>query len=57
MDFCGKCGSVMVAKKQGAKTILVCRKCGSKMEDYKPMEIEEDIENRHELLRRFGYKR
>jgi transcription factor S len=34
----------MVAKKQGVKTILVCRKCGNKLEDYKPMEIAEEIE-------------
>jgi DNA-directed RNA polymerase subunit M len=44
MDFCNKCGNVMVAKKQGSKTILTCRKCGFKMDDYKPVEIAENIE-------------
>jgi DNA-directed RNA polymerase subunit M len=44
MDFCKKCGSVLVAKKQGSKTILSCRKCGFKIEDYKPLEIAEDVE-------------
>jgi DNA-directed RNA polymerase subunit M len=44
MDFCNKCGSVLVAKKQGKKTILSCRKCGFNMEDYRPLEIAEDVE-------------
>ncbi len=43
MDFCKKCGTVLVAKKEGEKTVLFCRKCGTVLEDYKPMEIEEDV--------------
>lgn len=44
MDFCNKCGIVLVAKKENDKTLLVCRKCGLKVKDYKPMEIAENVE-------------
>jgi DNA-directed RNA polymerase subunit M len=44
MDFCSKCGSVMVAKRERNKTVLVCRKCGTKVDDYKPLEIAENVE-------------
>ncbi|MBI4020144.1 MAG: transcription factor S [Candidatus Aenigmarchaeota archaeon] len=43
MDFCDKCGTVMVAKKEKDKTILICRKCGHKVKNYKPLEIEESL--------------
>jgi DNA-directed RNA polymerase subunit M len=43
MEFCPKCGLVCVSKKEKNKTILVCRKCGYKIKDYKPIEIKEDI--------------
>ena len=45
MNFCEKCGSVLVAQKEkGEKVVLVCRKCGFKLKDYKPLEISEDVE-------------
>jgi DNA-directed RNA polymerase subunit M len=44
MDFCKKCGAVLVAKKEKTKTVLVCRKCGYKVDDYKPMEIAENVD-------------
>ena len=30
MDFCDKCGSVVVPQKKGAKVVLICSKCGKK---------------------------
>ena len=46
MNFCEKCGSVMVAKEENKKTILVCRKCGFSVKDYKPLEIEEVVQKK-----------
>lgn len=43
MDFCEKCGTVMVSRKEKDKTILICKKCGHKVKNYKPLEIEENI--------------
>lgn len=43
MHFCPTCGLVCVSKKEGNKTVLVCRKCGHKIKDYKPIEIKENI--------------
>ena len=46
MEFCEKCSSVLVAKKEKTKTVLVCRKCGFKLKDYKPMQISESIKKK-----------
>ncbi len=43
MHFCPTCGLVCVSKKEKNKTILVCRKCGYKIKDYKPIEIKEEV--------------
>ena len=43
MDFCKKCGTVLVAKKEKNTTVLICRKCGKSIKDYKPLEISEKI--------------
>ena len=43
MEFCEKCSSVMVAKDERTKTILMCRKCGHKVTEYQPLEISEDV--------------
>ncbi len=43
MHFCPKCGLVCVSKREKSKTFLVCRKCGHKIKDYKPIEIKEEI--------------
>ncbi|MCE4604188.1 MAG: transcription elongation factor [Aeropyrum sp.] len=32
MKFCPKCGGVMLPKREGDKTLLVCNSCGYKME-------------------------
>lgn len=39
MDFCNKCGSVLVMKEDKGKQILVCRKCGNKKQHFKHMAI------------------
>lgn len=44
MNFCDKCGSVLVVQKEKDKAILICRKCGYKLKDYKPLEISEKME-------------
>ena len=43
MQFCEKCKAVLVTKKEGDKTLLICRKCGHRVRDYKPVEISETI--------------
>lgn len=48
MDFCKKCGSVLVAKEEKNKTVLVCRNCGYKRKNYKPVEIEESVQKKPE---------
>jgi DNA-directed RNA polymerase subunit M len=39
MQFCPKCGLVCVTKREGGKTVLVCRKCGYRIEDCHPATI------------------
>ena len=46
MEFCEKCNSVMVAKAEKDKVVLVCRKCGCRSEKYKPLEITENVKKR-----------
>jgi DNA-directed RNA polymerase subunit M len=44
MEFCEKCNSVLVTKREGNKNILTCRNCGYKLKDYEPMKITEVME-------------
>jgi DNA-directed RNA polymerase subunit M len=44
MEFCEKCGSVLIAKREGERVFLFCRKCGDKADYYKPLEIDEKVE-------------
>jgi DNA-directed RNA polymerase subunit M len=30
MEFCSKCGGLMIPKKSGSKVVLICRRCGRK---------------------------
>jgi len=46
MNFCDKCGTVMVSKEEKGKMFLVCRKCGQKTKDYKPLEITERVDKK-----------
>jgi DNA-directed RNA polymerase subunit M len=46
MDFCEKCGFVLVSKKEKDKVFLICRKCGHRVTHYKPLEISENVEKK-----------
>lgn len=40
MQFCEKCGGLLIPKRSGKKTVLICRRCGKKkspkgMKDFK----------------------
>lgn len=39
MEFCEKCGGVLVPQKKGKKTILVCRKCGKRKMSAKKKDV------------------
>ncbi len=43
MNFCKKCGSLMIAKEVNKETVLIFRTCGHKLLKYKRHEIEEEI--------------
>ncbi len=30
MEFCSKCGGLMIPKKSGSRVVLICRRCGKK---------------------------
>jgi DNA-directed RNA polymerase subunit M len=45
MIFCQKCGSVMMPKKEGAKTTMVCMRCGFKKVEAVETKFSEKIEN------------
>ncbi|MBU0953684.1 MAG: transcription factor S [Nanoarchaeota archaeon] len=46
MEFCDKCGTVLVSKEEKGKTALICRKCNRKLKEYKPLEIAENMKKR-----------
>jgi len=46
MQFCPKCGSIMIVKEQKGKKLLVCRKCGYKLKAAKKITIKETIEKK-----------
>jgi DNA-directed RNA polymerase subunit M len=46
MDFCDKCGTIMVAKEEKGRVVLTCRKCGRKTKEYKPLEINEQVKKK-----------
>lgn len=46
MEFCEKCGTILVAKERKNKVVLICKKCGYKTKNYKPLEVSEDIEKK-----------
>lgn len=41
MQFCPKCGGILVPKKDGRKTTVVCPKCGYKSKEVEQTKIEE----------------
>ena len=45
MQFCPKCGSLMIPKKEGSKTIAVCSRCCHKSSDLKDMSLKENVKS------------
>ncbi|HDD46438.1 MAG TPA: transcription factor S [Candidatus Aenigmarchaeota archaeon] len=43
MDFCPKCGTALVRKKDNNQIVLYCRKCGYTTKEYKPVSISEKM--------------
>lgn len=43
MQFCPKCGSILMPKKQASKTILACPRCSYKTKDIEKTEIKEKV--------------
>ena len=41
MQFCPKCGGILIPKKEGKKIIAVCPKCGYKSREVKETKLEE----------------
>ncbi len=39
MEFCPKCGSIMVPRRRNSKTVLVCPKCGYVKENPSKMRV------------------
>ena len=46
VDFCKKCGSLMIVKDVKGKTMLACRSCGTTQKHYKPLEIQEKVDKK-----------
>lgn len=43
MQFCPKCGSIMMPKRDGKKTIVACAKCSYKSSDTEDFSLKENI--------------
>lgn len=44
MEFCKKCGSILISDRDSKGSFLTCRKCGGKQRDYTPVQISEKIQ-------------
>ena len=44
--FCKKCGSMMFAKTEKGKKVLVCRRCGYKTDKYEARSISTDVKHK-----------
>ncbi len=45
LQFCPKCGSLMVPRKVGGRTILKCMRCGYEMEPQRKIVVKKKIEH------------
>jgi DNA-directed RNA polymerase subunit M len=43
MLFCQKCGGILMPKKEGSKTVMVCPKCGYKSKEKTETSIKEKL--------------
>jgi len=48
MEFCPKCGKILIPKKKGKSKVLVCPKCGyeSSLEGSDSYEVEDEVEHK-----------
>lgn len=46
MQFCPKCGSIMIPKKEGKKTIVSCSRCSFKSSDVEDLSFKESVKEK-----------
>ena len=46
MQFCPKCGSIMIPKKEGKKIVVACSRCNFKSFDVQEIRIKESVGER-----------
>jgi len=46
MQFCPKCGSIMIPKKEGKKTIVACSRCNFKSNDVQELKLKESVKEK-----------
>ena len=49
MEFCKKCGGILIPKKVGGKTVFVCRNCGKKSDGGIGVIISEKIKSEENI--------
>ena len=49
MLFCPKCGSLLVPKEQGSKTVMLCHKCKFKSNDTSSLSTKEKITSKSSI--------
>lgn len=47
--FCPKCGSLMIAKREAGKTVMVCPRCGYVDKKEEKIELKEKVEKKKEI--------
>lgn len=50
MQFCPKCGSIMIPKKIGKKTIVACAKCSFKSSDTEDLSFKESVKDKENKI-------
>ena len=50
MQFCPKCSGILIPKKDGKKTIMVCPKCNYKTKDVEQTKIEEKTKKEEKIF-------
>lgn len=45
MEFCKKCGSLMMPKKDGSKTVMACTKCSNKEKEAEITQFKETVKH------------
>src|SRR3989338_4441779 len=52
IEFCGRCGSILVPIKKGTRLIMKCRKCGTEEKKKSPgsLKIKQEINNKSKII-------